>query len=418
MNSREANENLLLESYLAVLTDKKNIDETRLPLDKVTGIIKDEILPIVDGAPGDVSRIPFEVLSPTFQMAKKNEYSSGKTGLAPFALNNKNHVLTQFANLTFNNFPLLEALGLTGLDGIDSIQRTVLPRSKYGEITSQTPVAEPNVRILDWLSAMINAHVDVAKDPYVIRLNINKYTVNVCNFLIRSGFGKDTFYFLPQPMLKEMATAYLSTQGKYQVSESAKDLINSVRNEWVRQYTELAEKDPHKDSVKLRYKINKNSLEIVNSETGLSVEFVSHATDLMNREQLIEMLLLSRKKNKSFDEQARFLQAQIVYSEVFLQLQTICSDMSKMVQLSQIDTKKYGNSFFATAQFGAKLEAFKKSQTLFNNDALYNYFNRTFLMQKLTNGTVKPRELFGSLFLGANPEFISLGQTVLFATGS
>nr|UVX90991.1 MAG: hypothetical protein [Bacteriophage sp.] len=28
-------------------------------------------------------------------------------------------------------------------------------------------------RISDWLSAMINAHVDVAKDPYIIALNVN-----------------------------------------------------------------------------------------------------------------------------------------------------------------------------------------------------------------------------------------------------
>jgi len=47
-NSREANENLLLDTYMLVLTDDKNITETRLPLDKVTGVIKNEILPVVD----------------------------------------------------------------------------------------------------------------------------------------------------------------------------------------------------------------------------------------------------------------------------------------------------------------------------------------------------------------------------------
>ena len=30
--------------------------------------------------------------------------------------------------------------------------------------------------ILSWMSALINAHVDVAKDPYILRLNVNKYT--------------------------------------------------------------------------------------------------------------------------------------------------------------------------------------------------------------------------------------------------
>jgi hypothetical protein len=93
-NSREANENLLLDTYMTVLTDKKTVDQTRLPLDKVTGIIKDEILPIVDGVRESKGIIPFKELSPTYQMNKKYEYSGGKTGIGPFALNNKNHILT------------------------------------------------------------------------------------------------------------------------------------------------------------------------------------------------------------------------------------------------------------------------------------------------------------------------------------
>ena len=74
-NSKEANENLLLRTYLDVLTDKKNVGETRLPLDKTTGIIKDEILPIVDGPAKNQELIPYKELSPTYQMGKKYEYN-------------------------------------------------------------------------------------------------------------------------------------------------------------------------------------------------------------------------------------------------------------------------------------------------------------------------------------------------------
>jgi hypothetical protein len=201
-NSREANENLLLDTYLAVLTDKKNVDETRLPLDKVTGIIKEEILPIVDGQGKLGDRIPFRELSPTYQMNKKYEYSGGKTGIGPFALNNKNHVLTQLANLKFSDISLLQRLGFVGLDGIKSRNEIVYQRDKKGNILldeqgNPIKIQEEGLRILDWISAMINAHVDVAKDPYVIRLNVRQYTYNICNFLLRVGYGKDTFYFLP-----------------------------------------------------------------------------------------------------------------------------------------------------------------------------------------------------------------------------
>jgi len=50
--------------------------------------------------------------------------------------------------------------------------------------------------IMSWLSALINAHVDVAKDPYIMRLGVNKYTYNLTNLLVRTGLGKTTFYML------------------------------------------------------------------------------------------------------------------------------------------------------------------------------------------------------------------------------
>jgi len=59
--------------------------------------------------------------------------------------------------------------------------------------------------ILSWISALINAHVDVAKDPYISRLGVNKMTFNLTNLLIRTGYGKRTFYFLCQPVMKQMA---------------------------------------------------------------------------------------------------------------------------------------------------------------------------------------------------------------------
>lgn len=64
------------------------------------------------------------------------------------------------------------------------------------------------IHILDWLSALVSAHVDVAKDSYIIKLNVNKYTYNMSNFLLRSGIGKNTFFFLSQEILKRIADAY------------------------------------------------------------------------------------------------------------------------------------------------------------------------------------------------------------------
>jgi hypothetical protein len=57
---------------------------------------------------------------------------------------------------------------------------------------------QDGLRISGWLSAMVNAHVDVAKDPYIFDLNVNHATYNYANFLIRAGKGLSTFTFLAQ----------------------------------------------------------------------------------------------------------------------------------------------------------------------------------------------------------------------------
>ena len=62
-----------------------------------------------------------------------------------------------------------------------------------------------NYNILDWLSGLIDAHVDVAKDPYIVYLNVNEYTYNTIALLLRGGVGEKTFDFIAQPILRELA---------------------------------------------------------------------------------------------------------------------------------------------------------------------------------------------------------------------
>nr|DAR97112.1 MAG TPA: amidohydrolase family protein [Caudoviricetes sp.] len=39
------------------------------------------------------------------------------------------------------------------------------------------------------MSGFINAHVDIVKDPWISRLNVNPYTYNIVNYLSRMGVG-------------------------------------------------------------------------------------------------------------------------------------------------------------------------------------------------------------------------------------
>uniref|UniRef100_A0AAU8B9X9 Uncharacterized protein n=1 Tax=Dulem virus 42 TaxID=3145760 RepID=A0AAU8B9X9_9CAUD len=133
---------------------------------------------------------------------RKLEFGVGKTGIGPFALNVTNMSLTQAVHLTMdygaNEF---------GLGSLDEIQ------------------GEDRLRIADWLSAMVNAHVDVAKDAYVFDLNVNKATYNHTNLLLRAGKGKATFLFMAQPYLKKYADSINNASGIYgsYLDESSSD---------------------------------------------------------------------------------------------------------------------------------------------------------------------------------------------------
>jgi hypothetical protein len=84
--------------------------------------------------------------------------------------------------------------------------------------------------IQDWLSAMVSAHVDVAKDPYIFKLNVNKVTYNHTSFLLRSGMGISTFSFLAQPILKKYANLVMQSGGVYGRMMTGSEVVNTSRS--------------------------------------------------------------------------------------------------------------------------------------------------------------------------------------------
>ena len=84
--------------------------------------------------------------------------------------------------------------------------------------------------ILSWLSGGINVHVDIAKDPFVTSLNINKYTYNISNFLLRAGFGRNGLWFLNLPVIKELASRMNAMSGQY-LKSTSKSIFDAQKEE-------------------------------------------------------------------------------------------------------------------------------------------------------------------------------------------
>lgn len=145
--------------------------------------------------------MPYDFYTPRNQVETKDTFLTGKTGIGPFALNNNSQILTMLYDVKFT-----QKVGTIMKDlGLDKLGKT-LDRNQQN--------------ILSWLSAMINAHVDIAKDPYITRLNVNPYTYNLVNLLLRVGLGEDTFYFTTQGIMKDLAFAYNDSVSTYMADDS------------------------------------------------------------------------------------------------------------------------------------------------------------------------------------------------------
>ena len=336
--------NKLLDSYTLVISDKKTLAETRASIDTLTGILKKEILPLVQTTELKEAEPMYELM-PSFQESRKTEYTSGKAGIAPFALNSTNHCLTQATHLRMK---FSEGANKYNLNQFD-------------EITGQD-----GYKILDWLSAMINAHVDVAKDPYIIVLNVNKVTYNMASFLLRTGKGRNTFLFLAQPALKEYANRKIMNEGVIGVS---KQYDNQIFSDIKQKYWDMLNRFPLSDTYKKQIEqlVQNGSVDAFN-QSKLASSLESFRSNDITPHDIVQQLLVIK-----------------AYQDLASDAQT----MADLVQRSQIDTKKYGNNL-------SQLQNFYNSYTTFIEDnkekfftdtvdtnGLDVYFGNTFLHKKL-----------------------------------
>ena len=374
--------NKLLDNYSLVLTDFTNIAETRASIDTLTKILQKQILPIVQ--PKNTIEVnPMYELAPSFQLSRKTEYTGGKAGIAPFALNSTNHALTQFTHLCIN-YSNANRYNLGQLDQV------------YGE---------DNQRIMDWLSALINAHVDVAKDPYIMALNVNSITYNMTSLLIRGGKGENTFYFLAQPALRRFTKEMLESKGIIGAEKgiTERDKLKSIAKEYMTSLREAIVSLDDSDSNKAKYAQYYNSLA---SEYSLpSIE--GYDAVEVNYNDVFDKKVASEALKKP--KEVNGLYQQVISIRAYQDLSSDTEVLSNLVQLSQIDTKKFGNTLPLQLNFKRRLNRYidNYQSRLYINGAdniekpINYYLSSTFLKQELDAGINTPRILLSGQVIEA-----------------
>ena len=117
-SGRGAVENRMLDVYLALLSSKHHVSETRASIDTVTEKLKGEVLKeIEDALPKTKDDYAFKGVSPSYHSNKKTENVVSKNGIGPFALANVHHVLTQLCDIRINN-EQLDSLGMWDISSI------------------------------------------------------------------------------------------------------------------------------------------------------------------------------------------------------------------------------------------------------------------------------------------------------------
>lgn len=356
--------NALLQDYIDIISDEKNFSDSRASIDVITKKIQNELLePILREkktgyVPGMME------LTPDFQAKTKMEFSAGKSGIGPFALNITNLALTQFAHLTMDFGETGKIFGLHELDKI------------YGE---------DNLRISAWLSAMVNAHVDVAKDPYVFALNVNKFTYNHANLLLRCGKGISTFVFLAQPGLIRYANTANNSGGVYgnnidgnqNTEQSNTKRVQYIKKSIIRKYSNSikfrlqngditdAEKIKFFEKVveycEYKYPLSKKEIDAANKITNNGNQKnvpqnpfkFDDIFDFQTASKMIQTIRTSSDNTELAEAEA----FQIKAIEAYEKLDTFAQSLGELVQCSQIDTKKFGNNVASQINFKNKIES-------------------------------------------------------------
>ena len=268
--------------------------------------------------------------------------------------------------------------------------------------------------ILSWISGLINAHVDVAKDPYIARLNVNSYTYNLVNLMIRTGFGKDTFYFTTQPIMVEMANAYNIAASQYgsESSRSKSRRQNEAVEEVVYNFVKSNFSLPKNvGTLKQANKVLDGYFEKVR---GISVDdaiqiLLSKNNDILHQISKKHIPMNGHARMYKVQDNVNLSAAEIQYLVYRAKdkFQPYEQQLSDLVKYSKIDTRKQGKN--VTEQMAYR-EGVDRLFNLPGNDYglfedLSDYYNDSYIKDKTNNALDLFMDIMGSFTIESTNQF-------------
>lgn len=394
-------QNKIIDMYLALLIDKKdnggprNVQILHRSIDNDTDLAK-SVLKDIEGSGKSKTETPYSFYSLARQTASKNDYITGKVGIGPFALNNNNQILTMIYHISFreSQSSLLSTLGLSRLD-------------KQLDIDGNS--------IMSWISAMINAHVDIAKDPWISRLNVNPFSYNITNLLLRTGWGGNTFYFLTQPIMKQMADAYVKASSQYMQQNG------STYSRQQQSIKDVAEQYFGKD-VTFDGNTLDDALSLIDAGDKESIQAINEAIKKLLESEQFKQDARDYAQGNDVADQKGLKSRQLGIYLAYVQFSKYANALANLVKYCKIDTKKHGKSAveqlvykegfdelfeFATDEDGVLI---KKGDVgaLFEPAGLLDLVEHSYVGTKTRNAISLTKVILGGQFMSSTTGFIQM----------
>lgn len=401
-------QNKLLENYMTLLKDNDNsIQIAMRSIDNDTELVE-SIANQFESA-GSTKTLPYNFYTLHEQTDRRRDYITGKLGIAPFALNVTNQALTMAYGVKF----------------------------KETDFAKQTPFKRIDLRddkngnaVMSWLSAFINAHCDIVKDPYVSKINVNSFTYNMLNFLVRTGQADNSIWFITQPIIKDMAFAAEAASGHYgrdltkSKYRAQKDATEKALRQYIAGYLGINVTNDSElyNNPDIRRELNYINADI-NSGNTEQVDHNQRRIDIINSMFKSDIYLKNYAlKYTSKDDMLKdsdFCKAQIQVYKAWNILQPFVSDISKLVQLTKIDTKKQGNTLAKQLLYEDKYDQFLRDiqlgNTSFDPEGVMRMMTHSWIDKK-TNSFMKAMKgiLAGQVFEATTSYIPLVGQLSQF----
>lgn len=380
-DTKQYHQNKLLENYMTLLKDNENsIQIAMRSIDNDTELVE-SIANQFESA-GSTKTLPYNFYTLHEQTDRRRDYITGKLGIAPFALNVTNQALTM-------------AYGV---------------KLKESEFTKQTPFKRIDLRddkngnaVMSWLSAFINAHCDIVKDPYVSKINVNSFTYNMLNFLVRTGQADNSVWFITQPIVKDMAFAAEAASGHYgrdltkSKYRAQKDATEKALRQYIAGYLGITINNDSElyNNSDIRREINYINSDINSANTD-TVDHDQRRIDIINSmfkgDKYLKSYALKYTNKEDMLKDPDFCKAQIQVYKAWNILQPFVNDISKLVQLTKIDTKKQGNTLAKQLLYKGKYDQFLKDiqqgNTSFEPEGVMKMMTHSWIDKK-TNSFMK-----------------------------